>query len=425
MTILWANNATTTIVGTVEPTDTTINVAAGTGALFPQIHNVGDYFCATMYDAATGTRDEIMHVTTVVGDTLSVVRAQEGTQAVTWNAGDTLSNLVTAGSLASFIQNGVGVNTAVVYEGTDVGSPNNIVVTAPSPAPNGNPVNGMVMLITCAYANTGPVLVIIMGQPAIPLVDIAGNALQGNDFIAGSRIMIVNVNTNQYQLVNVYNHFDTRVIHVGVDTGVANAIAATCVPAPTAYAQGMQFNIKIKNSNTGPTTANFNGLGALTCYKPNGVAMVSGDIIANATLSFIYNPTGPYWTVVGPGTVGAQGPTGAQGAAGPPGPAGPTGSQGGIGPAGSIGPQGAVGPPGPAGPAGGSGPGGTMTAYGQPGSVYMVQETSGWAYSQGTQAYTGRSMASYGGNWQQINAYAAISNVNGSVEMVYTYQRFS
>jgi hypothetical protein len=424
MTVLWANNASTTIVGTVAPTDNTMNVAAGTGVLFPVITHAGDFFCATLYDAATGTVDEIVHVTSVTNDQMYCVRAQEGTQARTWNAGDSFSNLLTAGSLASFIQTGVGVNTSVVYEGTDVGSQNNIVVTAPSPTPNGNPVNGMVMLITCAYANTGPVQVIVMGQPAIPLVDMAGKPLQGNDFVAGSRIMIVNVNTSQWQLVNIYNHFDTRVIHVGVDTGTPNAIIAACSPVPTAYAQGMQFNVQIKNSNTGATTANFNGLGALTCYKPNGVAMVSGDIIANATLSFIYNPVGPYWTVVGPGTVGAQGPTGAQGATGPAGPAGPAGSQGGVGPAGSIGPQGAVGPPGPPGPSGGSGPGGTMTAYGQAGSIYIQILTSGWTYTIGTQNYTGRTMASYGGSWQQILQYAAISNVNGSVEMMAMYQRY-
>jgi hypothetical protein len=425
MTILWANNATTTIVGTVEPTDTVINVAAGTGALFPIISNVGDYFCATMYDAATGTHDEIMHVTAVVGDTLSVIRAQEATQASQWNPGDTLSNLVTAASLASFIQTGVGVNTSVIYEGIDVGAANAIVVTTLSPTPNGNPVNGMILLVTVAYANTGPASAIIMGQGALPIVDMANRPLQGNDFIAGSRLMLVNVNSNQYQLINIYPRLDTRVIHVGVDVGTINAINAVCTPTPTSYQAGMQFNIQIKNTNSGATTANFNGLGALTCYKPNGNAMNSGDIVANAELIFIYNPAGPYFTVVGPGTVGAQGPVGAQGAQGPSGPAGPTGPGGGGGPAGPIGPQGAVGPPGPSGPQGPGGPGGSMSTYGQPGSVYMKQMTSAWAYSQGTQSYVGRTMESYGGAWQQIASYAATSNDSGSVEMVYTYQRYA
>lgn len=424
MTILWANNAATTIVGTVESTDNTINVAAGTGALFPIISNAGDYFCLTMYDAATGTHDEIMHVTAVVGDTFTVVRAQEGTQASEWNAGDTAQNLLTAGSLASFIQTGVGVNTSVIYEGNDVGSTNTIVITNTQPAPNGTPVNGMTLLITVAYANTGPVQIIAYGQAALPLLDIAGHQLQGNDFVAGSRILVVNVNQNQYQFLNVYNHFDTRVVHVGADVGTVNAVNAICSPAPTAYAAGMQFNVSIKNTNTGATTANFNNLGALTCYKPNGNAMNAGDIVANSELMFIYNPAGPYFTVVGPGTVGAQGPVGAQGAQGPSGPPGPTGPGGSGGPAGPIGPQGAVGPPGPSGPAGPGGPGGSMSSYGQPGSIYMKQMTSAWSYSQGTQSYVGRTMESYGGAWQQINSYAAISNVNGSVEMVYTYQRY-
>jgi hypothetical protein len=398
MAVLFANNASTTVVGSIGATDTQVNVAAGTGIEFPQPALAGDYFCATFYDAATGTVQEIVHVTKVNGDTFTIVRAQEATQAKAWNPGDTISNLVTAATLGSFVQTGVGVNTAVVYDGNDVGSPNHIVVTTLSPTPNGNPVNGQAMLITVNYANTGPVDVIIMGVAPIPLTSMGNKPLQGGELNPGDRILIANCATAYYELLNFATLTGNKVIHVGVDTGVVNAIAAACTPAPAAYAEGMQFNVRIKNANTGATTANFNGLGALTCFKPNGVAMASGDIVANAELIFLYNATGPYFTVVGPGTVGAQGPVGAQGSTGPAGGQGVAGPAGPPGPSGPIGPQGAVGPPGTGsqGPAGPPGPAGSWTGYGGLGSVWM---TPGWSQNPLTPNAGG-----YPGNWMHIGS---------------------
>jgi hypothetical protein len=427
MTVLFANNASSTIAGPVAAADTHIAVASGTGVEFPNPMG-GDYFAATIYDAATGEINEIIYVNQVLGDSFIATRARENTTAKTWNPGDSISNLVTAGTLASFIQTGAGVNTSVIYEGNDVGTANNIIVTALSPSPNGIPVDGQVFLIKVAYANTGPVTILVTGAPApIPLYDDQGRPLQGNDYVAGSKIMLVNCATANYQMINYVPLLGPRVIHTGVDTSsTVNAVVAACTPIPPAYSTGMQFNVQVKNSNTGAVTANFNGLGALTCYKPNGVAMVAGDMLAGSELIFLYNnsvPATPFWNVVGPGTVGAQGPTGATGIAGPTGPAGAAGPTGSVGPAGGMGPQGPAGAPGPPGPAGGSGPAGGMTAYGQPGSVYVVVQTSAWSLTQGTISYTGHPMSFYGGTWQQIGEYAAISNVTGSVESILTYQR--
>jgi hypothetical protein len=421
MSVLFANNASSTVVGSIGPTDTAVNVAAGTGIEFPIPTQTGDYFCATFYDAATGTIQEIVHVTNNSNDTFTIVRAQEGTQAKAWNPGDTLSNLVTAATLASFVQTGVGVNTAVVYEGFDVGSPGHIVVTTLAPAPNGNPVDGQTMLITVNYANTGPVDVLIMGQAPIPLTSLGNKPLQGGELNPGDRILITNCSQNHYAFINFPTLVGTRIIHVGLDTGVANAITATCAPAPAAYADGMQFNVRIKNANTGATTANFNGLGVLTCYKPNGVAMVTGDIIANTTLIFIYNAAGPYFTVLGPGTVGAQGPVGAQGAQGPTGVQGPGGPQGPQGPAGPIGPQGSVGPPGTGvqGPAGPPGPAGSWTGYGGLGSIWM---TIGYDWPAQPQ---NPNDAGYPGNWLKLGTVSQVASPGYEVVTNIFYQRIA
>ena len=418
MAVLFSNNASTTIVGSIDPTDTEVNVAAGTSIEFPSSVSGGDYFCATFYDAATGTIQEIVHVTDVTDDTFTIIRGQEGTQPKSWNPGDSISNLVTAATLASFVQTGVGVNTAIIYDGFDVGSPNHIVVTTLAPVPNGAPINGQAMLITVNYANTGPVDVIIMGVAPIPLTSLGNKPLQGGELSPGDRILITNCSQAYYELINYPTLVGSRVIHTGVDTGAVNAIAAVCSPAPTAYTEGMQFNVRVKNTNTGACTANFNGLGALTCYKPNGIAMVSGDIVANAELIFLYNASGPYFTVVGPGTVGAQGPVGAQGSTGLGGPAGPTGPAGPAGPAGPIGPQGAVGPAGAGsqGPAGPPGPAGAWQGYGGLGSMWM---TSGYTFGAHDPNGNG-----YPGNWLQIGSVTENATaVSYGVIVNYFYQR--
>src|SRR6185312_6621838 len=109
--ILWANNANTTLAGNVSNVATTATLTPGAGALFPS-PGAGQYFVATFVDAATGLLNEIVHVTDVTGDVVTMVRAQEGTTALNWLAGDLFSNLVTAGTLQAFAQTGgTGVRT--------------------------------------------------------------------------------------------------------------------------------------------------------------------------------------------------------------------------------------------------------------------------------------------------------------------------
>lgn len=100
---VWANNAASTLAGPISNTTTTLNVASGQGALFPN-PSAGQQFALTMTDAATGLNTEIMYCTARSGDTLTVVRAQEGTVAQNWLAGDPCANLITAGQMAAMIQ---------------------------------------------------------------------------------------------------------------------------------------------------------------------------------------------------------------------------------------------------------------------------------------------------------------------------------
>lgn len=98
--ILFANNAATTIASAISAVATSVTLASGTGALYPS-PGTNQYFKATMYPATAGTQaPEIVHVTARSSDTLTIVRAQEGTAAQSWGSGAVFDNLITAGTLS-------------------------------------------------------------------------------------------------------------------------------------------------------------------------------------------------------------------------------------------------------------------------------------------------------------------------------------
>jgi hypothetical protein len=216
MTILWSNNASTTVSGSITAASTSVQLAAGTGVLFPSPTG-GDYFCATFYDQATKTQNEIVHVTARSGDVCTIVRAQEGTVAQAWNAGDIFANLVTAGTLRAFVQTGA------------------------APAAN------------------------------------------------------------------------TTIVYVGDDTStVPNTIICTTTPVPAALALGMQFNIRVKNTNVGTPTApvavQLNGAAGMAATRQNGGPMIHGDVTAGEEMIFVYNGvnlTAMVSNVLGPSSIAA------------------------------------------------------------------------------------------------------------------------
>ena len=100
---LFSNNATTTLAQSVSATATVLNVASGDGDLFPSPSS-GQAFAVTLVDAATGLTNEICYCTSRSGDQLTVVRGQEGTNAIAWAAGDTCANYITADVMESWLQ---------------------------------------------------------------------------------------------------------------------------------------------------------------------------------------------------------------------------------------------------------------------------------------------------------------------------------
>jgi len=98
---LFTNNAATSLALPITPTDTTIQVVAGTGQYFPSPTG-GNYFMLTLIQINNPEVGEIVQCTARSGDILTVVRGREGTAPQIFNISDNVELRITAGSLNLF-----------------------------------------------------------------------------------------------------------------------------------------------------------------------------------------------------------------------------------------------------------------------------------------------------------------------------------
>ena len=97
MAQLFANNAASAMLNNISNVALSLQLVASGGTKFPAITG-GDYFLVTLSKVAGGTETdiEVVRVTARVGDVLTIVRAQEGTTALAYLAGDLVQLRVTA-----------------------------------------------------------------------------------------------------------------------------------------------------------------------------------------------------------------------------------------------------------------------------------------------------------------------------------------
>jgi len=98
---LFTNNASTALARAITPPDTILQLTAGTGQYFPQPTG-GNYFMLTLIQINNPEIAEIVQCTARVGDVLTIVRGQEGTQPQIFNISDNVELRITAGSLNLF-----------------------------------------------------------------------------------------------------------------------------------------------------------------------------------------------------------------------------------------------------------------------------------------------------------------------------------
>ena len=217
MTIqLYANNAKTTLSAPITATQTSITVAAGTGALFPSPTS-GQSFQVTLVSASSSTVYEICTCTAVSSDTLTIVRGQEGTSGTPFTTGDIVANYDTALVMTNLVQSQQLQNQYYLFA-TASGTANALTATIPSVLTT--IPNGMSIVVTSAYANTGAsTLNLTLGSTAtgvLPIVTGNNSALIGGEIPASGYpitlsysstfnawvITDANISLNAYALIN-------------------------------------------------------------------------------------------------------------------------------------------------------------------------------------------------------------------------------
>ena len=108
MAIVFKNNATTTLSGNITNSATSIGVTDG--SVFPSL-NSGESFFVTFDD---GTNKEIVKVTGISSNTLTVTRAQDGTSARAFSQNDAVDLRLTAAVLEAFPQLNGNSQTGVI-----------------------------------------------------------------------------------------------------------------------------------------------------------------------------------------------------------------------------------------------------------------------------------------------------------------------
>lgn len=93
MTIKLANNVTGFLNTAITASDTGVVLQSGNGASFPSL-GAGEYFYATL--VSTGGTLEVVKVTARSGDSMTVVRAQDGSSAASFAAGSRLEMRINA-----------------------------------------------------------------------------------------------------------------------------------------------------------------------------------------------------------------------------------------------------------------------------------------------------------------------------------------
>lgn len=89
-------------------------------------------------------------------------------------------------------------------------------------------------------------------------------------------------------------------VHYATDSGTANALAVTLSPAPSAQIAGMTVRVgNVKANNTGATTLNVNGLGALPIYGMGNAPLQGGELPAGADCVVVLDHAAAHWILVG------------------------------------------------------------------------------------------------------------------------------
>lgn len=264
---LYSNNAVTTLAGAISNVSVTVQLAPGSGALFPNPSS-GQFFRMTLTDALTGLIREITYCTARSGDVCTVTRGQEGTTANAYLAGDSADNYNTAGAMANLGQ-AQQIQQNLFNYAADTGTANSYIVTL-SPTSLSTPVAGAPIYFTAANANNGASTLTVNGGTSYPLLGNANAALQGGEILAnGLCVATFSVTLSSYILIDCTG-------------GASQVVVATASKQAAQLSQVGFQNMAVYEIQSGVQKVSINGAaftttGATTFPKPiSGIAKVRG-----------------------------------------------------------------------------------------------------------------------------------------------------
>ena len=186
MANLFTNNASTTLASPITNVATTLTVATGDGAKFPNPTG-GDYFKLVLNKVISGIEYqwEITHCTARSGDILTITRAQEGTTAAAYAAGDPVSLRATAGTMSALVD----LTSTQTLSGKTLTSP-----TLNTPTINGR-LSSTSASVTAAGTNQGT------GTALTSDINVITTAAAGTGVVlptaaAGKNVIVVNKGAN-------------------------------------------------------------------------------------------------------------------------------------------------------------------------------------------------------------------------------------
>lgn len=86
-----------------------------------------------------------------------------------------------------------------------------------------------------------------------------------------------------------------------------NTITGSMTPDITAYSGGMIIELTPANTNTGATTLNIDGLGALAVLNIDGSACIGGELVAGIPCILVLYPAANQWIIVNPNVLKSRG----------------------------------------------------------------------------------------------------------------------
>ena len=289
MSIKFTNNATATLAASISTSSTSLTVTTSQGALFPTL-GAGDYFYATLVDSSNNI--EIVKITARSGDTLTAVRAQEGTTARIYAAADKLELRVTAAALTNFAtQDGPNTFSAAnTFSGT-IGSSGTNTFSGT------NSFTGPAVAFTNVPSFGGGALPISNGGTGVTTLAALGNLF----YPVGSIYTNASVATNPGTLLGfgTWTAFGAGRVPVGFDStnvlfdtaeetgGSANSVVVSHTHTATVTDPGHLHTV---TTNYG---IGFDNTGRISSYAVNGASNTSTNMASATTgISVAISTTG-------------------------------------------------------------------------------------------------------------------------------------